>query len=113
MFVSLDPAVQQFLELLAATEQPDVSELPVDDVRTNYTMMSTMTGGPGATDVEVADRTIPGPAGELPVRVYTPPAPADGSTPPLVVFFHGGGWVIGNLETHDPACRDLASQSGA
>jgi acetyl esterase len=54
----------------------------------------------------VEDRVVPGPAGELPVRVYTP----EGEPPfPIVVFFHGGGWVVGTLDTYDPLCRALAA----
>jgi acetyl esterase len=54
----------------------------------------------------VEGRDIPGPAGTLRVRVYTP----TGRGPfPLVVFFHGGGWVLGDLNTHDPMCRALCA----
>jgi acetyl esterase len=57
----------------------------------------------------VVDRIIPGPASDLPVRVYTP----EGRGPfPLLVFFHGGGWVLGDLDTHDPICRALCAGSG-
>jgi acetyl esterase len=59
---------------------------------------------------EVADRTIPGPAGAIPVRVFRPSA-ATGL--PLILWFHGGGWVTGNLDTHDQLGRLLADQSGA
>ncbi|WP_406369766.1 alpha/beta hydrolase [Streptomyces sp. NBC_00647] len=62
----------------------------------------------------VEDRAIPGPEGapDIPVRVYLPsPAPATGAGPvsprPTVVFFHGGGWVIGGLDTHDPVARPV------
>jgi acetyl esterase len=55
----------------------------------------------------VVNRTIPGPASDIPIRVYTPKG---GAAPrPVLVFFHGGGWVIGDLETHDAPCRQLAS----
>ncbi|MET0968056.1 MAG: alpha/beta hydrolase, partial [Tardiphaga sp.] len=52
---------------------------------------------------------IPGPAGAIPVRIYTPPRlrQSDGMSPCLV-FFHGGGWVIGDLDSHDVVCRSLA-----
>jgi acetyl esterase len=59
---------------------------------------------------EVADRTIPGPAGDIPVRVYRPSA-APGL--PLLLWFHGGGWVTGNLDTHDQVCRLLCDEVGA
>lgn len=58
---------------------------------------------------QVDDRTIPGPAGEIPVRVYRP---SDDRPLPVVVWFHGGGWTIGNLDTHDNTCRSLANGVG-
>lgn len=59
---------------------------------------------------DVADRTIPGPAGEIPVRVYRP---SDDTGLPLLLWFHGGGWVTGNLDTHDSICRRLSEATGA
>jgi acetyl esterase len=72
----------------------------------------------------VEDRTIPGPADEIPVRIYRPQPPRaaggaggrgrqDGTDAPGVVFFHGGGWTICDLDTHDGACRRLANEVGA
>ena len=63
--------------------------------------------------VEVAsieNRQIPGPAGPLPVRIYRP---AGDAPKPVVVFFHGGGWVVGSLETHDQVARKLANEIDA
>lgn len=57
----------------------------------------------------VEDRTVPGPAGEIPVRVYRP---TDDTGLPVLVWFHGGGWTIGSLETHDNTCRSLANAVG-
>jgi acetyl esterase len=54
---------------------------------------------------------IPGPAGTIDARLYSPTASSEPS--PLLVYFHGGGWVIGGLETHDDPCRFLATHSGA
>ena len=59
---------------------------------------------------DVADRTIPGPAGDIPVRVFRPSA-ATGL--PLLLWFHGGGWVTGNLDTHDQLGRLLSDAVGA
>jgi acetyl esterase len=59
----------------------------------------------------IEDVTFPGPAGELAARLYVPAS--DGSEPPpLLVYFHGGGWVIGDLYTHDSPCRFLAANAG-
>ena len=54
---------------------------------------------------------IPGPAGTLPARLYVPPTAAKAAAP-LLVYYHGGGWVIGDLDTHDGPCRFLAAHSG-
>ena len=56
---------------------------------------------------------IPGPAGEIRARLYVPPSSPPAGPPPLFVYFHGGGWVIGDLDTHDDPCRFLAVHSGA
>jgi acetyl esterase len=56
----------------------------------------------------ITDRTVPGPAGEIPVRIYRP---REGDGLPVVVFYHGGGWVIGDLESHDHACRVIAAKA--
>jgi acetyl esterase len=61
----------------------------------------------------VEQRTIPGAAGPLPVRLYVPGGQPTEAPAPLLVFFHGGGWVIGDLDTHDCVCRFLAAASGA
>jgi acetyl esterase/lipase len=70
-------------------------------------------GKPTAPDpaVKSMDRTIPGPAGALPVRVYTP---ASGKGPfPVVVYYHGGGWVIANKEVYDGGARALSKMANA
>ena len=58
----------------------------------------------------VEDRRIPGPDGELPIRVYWP---ARAGRQPILVYYHGGGFRLGDLDTHDPICRELAARSGA
>ncbi|MDI2129411.1 alpha/beta hydrolase [Yinghuangia seranimata] len=57
----------------------------------------------------VADRLVPGPAGDIPVRVYRP---VDADDLPVLVFAHGGGWAICGIETHDGLCREIANRSG-
>jgi acetyl esterase len=57
----------------------------------------------------VENRTLPGPAGEIPVRIY---APSERRGLPALVYFHGGGFVIGGLDTHDGTCRSLANAIG-
>lgn len=57
----------------------------------------------------VADRVVPGPAGDIPVRLYYP---SDDEVHPALVFAHGGGWSICSIETHDGLCREIANRSG-
>ncbi len=61
----------------------------------------------------VEERTIPGEAGPIPARFYVPEGQPTGVPAPLLVFYHGGGWVIGDLDTHDGLCRFLAAAAGA
>jgi acetyl esterase len=63
---------------------------------------------PPSSVADVTDRTVLGPETEIPVRIYTPDT--DGPLPALV-FFHGGGWLLGDLETHDALCRALATET--
>jgi acetyl esterase len=62
---------------------------------------------------EVRALTAPGPAGPIPLRLYRPFGAVSGAALPALVFFHGGGWVIGDLDSHDTLCRQLCNASGA
>ena len=64
----------------------------------------------GIEVASVTDREIPGPQGPIPVRVYRP---AGDAPKPVIVYYHGGGWVLGSLETHDGTCRRLADGADA
>jgi acetyl esterase len=66
-------------------------------------------GGPAAPMAEIRNLAAPGPAGNIGLRLYRPPA-AD-SQGPAVIFVHGGGWVVGDLESHDTVCRAIAAQT--
>jgi len=104
------PEAQQLLAALEEAALPPTEEQTVPAARASIAGFVALQGEP----VEVAsvlNRTVPGPAGEIPVRVYTP---AGGGGPlPVVVYYHGGGWVIGDLEVVDRPCRLLASAAGA
>ncbi len=69
------------------------------------------TASPGPA-VRTRDITIPGPAGPIPARLYTPAQSRSGAQP-LVVYWHGGGWVIADLDTYDASARAIASATGA
>ncbi|MBI1261675.1 MAG: alpha/beta hydrolase fold domain-containing protein [Rhizobiales bacterium] len=110
--MTLDPQAKALLEGLAAdTEAPKINELPPKDAREVYRAMGSMVDLQGVPIGKVEDVSIPGPdGGDLALRIYTPVAAGGGS--PALVFFHGGGWVIGDLDTHDSLCRTLANESG-
>jgi acetyl esterase len=70
-------------------------------------------GRPPIPMAAVRSVEIPGQGGPIPGRLYTPANSPDGAPAPLLLYFHGGGWVIGDLDTHDGACRFLAAAAGA
>ena len=108
----LDPDIRELIGTLAADPgRAKVTELSTDEARLEYRRMCASREAADQPPVDVADRSIEGPGGALPLRVYTPPAA--GAAAPGLVFFHGGGWVQGDLDTHDAACRRLASVAGA
>jgi acetyl esterase len=107
MTVELHPHARAFVELTAGS--PPLDEQDVDAAREQLRGVVPHTGAP-AELADVRDATVPGPAGPIPIRHYRP-STAPGL--PVVVYLHGGGWVLGDLDTHDATCRDLAAHSGA
>ena len=104
-----DPDVRSFLATYDTLETPELHELPPTEARSLFEQFAGLSAGIDLPTV--TDRTIEGPAGEIPVRLYDPRESPE-TTAPLVVFFHGGGFVVGSLDTHDAACRKLASETG-
>ncbi|HWE36078.1 MAG TPA: alpha/beta hydrolase [Isosphaeraceae bacterium] len=103
----LDPQAKAYLDQLAAVGAPSLAELPVEEARRLFRERRSLAGPPEEVG-KVEDRTI---AGGIPVRVYTPIGDIEGPRPALM-FFHGGGWTIGDLDTVDTPCRRLANGSG-
>lgn len=104
----LDPQVEALLA--PAPEGFEMTSLPIDVLRKYVRESSTAYPKLDVPLAGVADRTIPGPGGPLPVRIYTP----TGQGPfPIVVYFHGGGWVVGDLDTQDMICRALCHGAGS
>jgi acetyl esterase len=111
--MTLDPNFKAMLEAQArnAPATPPISQLPPDMVRAGYRAQRTAQNAQTTpTGVEARDLQVAGGAGPIPARLYTP---ADAASPSgLLVYFHGGGFVIGDLESHDAHCRRLAHFSG-
>jgi acetyl esterase len=104
----LDPQVVAVLEKMKAAGLPDYSELSAPEARALYIKGAKAVESPLEPVARVANRSIPGPAGEIAVRLYSP---SEKRPLPLLVFYHGGGWTIGNLDTHDNVCRQLANRA--
>ncbi len=107
----LDPALKMMLEqaeAAVAAGQPELWDLPVPEARAGFKMMTPLFDGQPVAVHAVADQTIAGPGGELPIRLYTPRPIKEGEQLPVLTFFHGGGWTIGDLDTHDVLCRYLS-----
>ena len=98
--MSLNPILKTVLEDMAAAGAPAICELPPTDARALYRAMNE--AATKADVAEIKDSLIE----DVPVRTYRPSL---ASTLPCLVYFHGGGWVIGDLETHDALCRSIAN----
>ncbi len=110
--MALDPESQRLIDLMAAANRPGWNTLTPQAARELYLSLRAGAQGPRPAEVTVVDRTIPGPAGELPVRLYRPASAAADAKLPALVYAHGGGWVFGNLDSHDVLCAQLAIEAG-
>ncbi|WP_049900120.1 alpha/beta hydrolase [Halococcus agarilyticus] len=102
----LDPQVRQVLDLLDQQRTPPTHGLSVGTAREQHDELFSMLDPQSVGDVQ--DLTIPGPERPIPVRVYAPDDRSD-DAPGVFVTFHGGGWVVGDLDTHDPFCRAVTN----
>ncbi|MFI4999281.1 MAG: alpha/beta hydrolase [Reyranellales bacterium] len=110
--MALDPESQRLLDLMAAANRPAWNTLTPQAARELYLSLRPASQGPLPKGVAVGNRTIPGPAGALAVRLYRPASAAADARLPALVYAHGGGWVFGNLDSHDVLCAQLAIEAG-
>jgi cation diffusion facilitator CzcD-associated flavoprotein CzcO/acetyl esterase/lipase len=105
----LQPDVAMVLEMMGTLGLPPIETLSPDEAR-GFMAATAATRAPGPDVAEIVDGILPGPAGDLPYRLYRP----EGNGPhPIITYFHGGGWVLGDLDSDDPVCRDLCHRTGA
>ena len=95
--------------LAMRADAPALNELPVEDARAAMAAMRPLVVEPEPV-AQVHEMTIPGPGGDIPARGYLPTD--DPRELPTVVYFHGGGWVLGDLDSHDATCRALCNRAG-
>ena len=105
---TMDPKAQIVGEFVKSIRKPGYFP-PLPELRQQLRTMVTLMDDAAPDLARIENITIPGPAGPIPARVY---APSTGRPLPCVAFFHGGGWVQGDLETHHGVCARLAHHAG-
>ncbi len=108
----LHPQARAFLDLLVERKVVPTHLLPVEDARAAYRDRRSLTQPEAPEVAEVRDLSAEGPHGAIPLRLYRSLGSDGARALPALVYFHGGGWVIGDLDTHDTLCRELANLSG-
>jgi acetyl esterase len=104
----LDPQAQKMIDATAALGLPPMDQMTPDQARESM-RARTAALGPAESVARIEDHRVPVDGGDIAVRCYTPA----GEAPfPALVFLHGGGWVIGDIDTHDGICRSLANGAG-
>ena len=109
----LHPQARFLLDLMVERQVPPTHTLSPADARRLYRERRAVTQPEPPPIAETRDLQASGPHGPIPLRLYHPlPADERRAAPPVLVYYHGGGWVIGDLDTHDTLCRELANGSG-
>jgi acetyl esterase len=108
----LHPQARALLDLIAERGLPPMHTLSPVEARLFYRERRTFTQPEPPPVAEIAELTAQGPHGAIPLRLYRPTRKSDDPAPtPVLVYFHGGGWTIGDRDTHDVLCRELTNGS--
>jgi acetyl esterase/lipase len=108
--VPLDPYAKRFLDMAVAFGAPEVANLTPCEMREAFRQLAQAVDFRDVPIGAVDNREIPGPSGPLPIRIYTPVGAGDEHLGGLI-YFHGGAWAFGSLDTHDKLCRMLANEA--
>ncbi len=109
--MALDPQAANVIDLIVKSGRPPYHQLTPKDARQMFRETRPASTPPAPQIGAVRDVLTEG-AQAIPLRVYRPPGVSDSRRLPVLVYFHGGGWVIGDLETHDVLCRQLTAEAG-
>ena len=109
--MALDPQAANVIDLIVKSGRPPYHQLTPKDARQMFHETRPASTPPAPQIGAVRDVLTEG-AQAIPLRVYRPPGVSDSRRLPVLVYFHGGGWVIGDLETHDVLCRQLTAEAG-
>jgi len=108
----LHPQAQAFIDLLVQRGVPPTHTLTPAEARKFYRERRALTQPDPAEVAQVRELQADGPHGPIPLRLYRPLGSAASALLPVLVYYHGGGWTIGDLDTHDSLCRELCNGSG-
>ncbi|MBM3516419.1 MAG: alpha/beta hydrolase [Alphaproteobacteria bacterium] len=109
--MTLNPQIATVLEAIRQSGVPPMHRLPVAEARAMVRERSRRVNLP-PEPADIDDHTLKGPGGPLTVRLIRPSGMAPGQALPVMVYGHGGGWIVGDLGTHEPQCRALANAAG-
>jgi len=101
------PDMKAFLDALAAIDGPNIADMTLEEARASYVALHGMADRPARDLAVIRDMKCPGPDGDIPLRLYDPRK--DREPGPVIAFYHGGGFVIGDLETHHALCTEIAA----
>src|SRR5262249_16065269 len=107
----LDPVLKSFLDQMAAVPGPKMLEQLPNEGRQAFVALLQLVGPKDEPIGKIENLAATGPNGHIPLRLYSPVA-GGGEALPVLVYFHGGGFVIGDLDTHDGLCRMFANEAG-
>jgi len=107
----LDPQAKSYLDLLATIGAPPLHSLAAPQARAAYKKARAIAQPEPAQVAAVTNLSAPRPGGEIPLRLYRPLGSSAAQVLPVLVFMHGGGWTIGDLDTHDVACREICNRA--
>ncbi len=107
--MSLDPQIEYVLELVKNAGYPELCDLSPAEARAQFEQTVTALDAEPAEILDSGDQTVDGPRGPIPVRIYRPRA--SDTALPVLLWLHGGGFVIGGLESYDSICRALATRA--
>ena len=108
----LDPDAQRVLDLIKAAGRPPFDTLSPDEARAFFAAGRTVMQPEPPDVAQVQDLEAPGPNGPVKLRAYRALGTDASAVLPVLIYYHGGGWVLGDLESHDQACRALANAAG-
>lgn len=110
--MTLDPGAANMVAASRASGRPPVEQMEVSAAREAIRAAAPLIGGPLLELAEIEEIEIDGPGGALAIRIYRPQPRTEAPEAPALLFLHGGGWVLGDFETHEALVRQIAKGSG-